>query len=283
LIVSTLLAARLLAGNGPPPDVQFRIPVFWEEHKLAVLSAGCLALLETALVAFLLIERRKRKTSERTLRLLSAQRISAQEEDRRQLARELHDDVNQRLALLSIELDQLREDPQAWPLKARLQQLSAKTASLSTDVHTLARELRPSKLDHLGLVPAAQDLCREIGIRHEIQVDLESKDVPEGLTGDTAICLYRLLQEALQNVVKHSRALQVRVVLEGKDNRIDMKVFDNGAGFTPGELDDDKGFGLGLAGMRERVAVLEGMVVVRSAPGAGTKVYVSVPLPKSGA
>jgi signal transduction histidine kinase len=268
LIATTLLAAR--------------IPVLWEEHRLVVLAVGGLALLETALVAFLLIERRKRIASERTLRMLSGQRIAAQEEDRRQLARELHDDVNQRLALLSIELDQLREDEQALPIRSRLQQLSAKTAALSVDVHTLARELRPSKLDHLGLVPAAQDFCREIGLAHEIQIEFEAKDVPEQLTGDTAICLYRLLQEALQNVVKHSRALQVHVFLERKENRLVLKVFDNGAGFAPGELDDNQGFGLGLSGMRERVAPLGGMVVVRSAPGAGTKVYVTVPLPQSG-
>jgi signal transduction histidine kinase len=266
------------AALPPGSEVQFRVPSFWEDHKSVLLGSAVFGLVETTLIIILLIERRRRSASERALRQLSGKLITAQEDERRRIARELHDDVNQRLALLSIELDQLREDDRSAAVRPRLQQLSAKTADLSVEVHNLSRELHPFKLEHLGLVPAVRDFCREVESRHEIQVEFNAGVLPEGLSSDTAICLYRVLQEALRNVVTHSRARHATVTIERQNRRLLLKVADKGVGFEAEPL--PLGTGLGLIAMRERLGLVQGEMLVRSTPGTGTEIVASVPVPK---
>jgi signal transduction histidine kinase len=260
-------------------EVQFRVPSYWEDHKAVLLGSVAFGLAETTLIVVLLIERRRRSSSERALHLLSGRLITAQEDERRRIARELHDDVNQRLALLSIELDQLRDDDRSAGIRPRLQRLSAKTADLSVEVHNLSRELHPFKLEHLGLVPAVRDFCRELESRHEIQVEFNAGDVPEDLSSEMAICLYRVLQEALRNVVTHSGARHAAVTIKRENGRVLLKVADKGAGFDPDPL--LLGKGLGLIAMRERLGLVQGEIVVRSAPGIGTEIVASVPVPKT--
>src|SRR6185369_10924139 len=130
--------------------------------------------------------------------------INAQEEERRRIARELHDDLNQRMALLSIELEQLSKANKPHDLHNRLQSLQTQAQEISADIHRISYKLHPSKLDHLGLAAAVRSLCQEISARGEIRVDLEEKGLAANLPIDITLCVFRIVQEALRNCVKHS-------------------------------------------------------------------------------
>lgn len=218
------------------------------------------------------------KEAEKALQDVSARLIHAQEEERRRIARELHDDFSQRLAIMGIELEQLaRQLPTAAePLKGLCDGLWQKVRQLSNDLHGLSYELHPAKLDHLGLVPAVRSLCREMADRHHLTIHCTEQDVPRSVPRPIGLCLYRIAQEALQNVVKHSLAREASVTIAASPTRITLTVRDNGAGFDAG-LPAAKS-GLGLISMRERVRGLGGGIVLTSRPAKGTCVDVWVPL-----
>jgi PAS domain S-box-containing protein len=217
-----------------------------------------------------------RKRAEDTLRDLSGRLIAAQEEERRRIARELHDDLSQRLALLSVEIEHLglyRSQPGS---EERWRALSSAAAEIATDLHHIAHRLHPSRLEALGLVTAISGFCQELWSQHRLQVRFTHEGVPHAIPGDVALCLYRIVQEALQNVIKHSGVMEAEVHLAASgDGGLLLRVSDPGGGFAAGNRDN---VGLGLLSMRERVHSLGGELVVHTSPGRGTRISARVGL-----
>ena len=218
-----------------------------------------------------------RKRAEEMLSNQSRRLLEAQEAERARIARELHDDIGQRLALLSIALEQLQQsaDP-ASELHRSIAALSRQTVDIATDVQALSHELHSSKLQLLGVVPAIRDFCSEVSARQKVEVDFTHQDVPGTVRPDIALCLFRVLQEALQNAVRHSAAARFAVSLEGTPKALTLTVRDGGRGFNPESVPRDRG--LGLTSMRERLKLVAGELVIDSKPDSGTTVVARVPL-----
>ena len=218
----------------------------------------------------------EQKENEETLRRLSARLITAQEGERARIARELHDHVNQTLALLSVELEQFGRVPSSSPARRdAMQTMQQRLKSLSTDIHAMSHRLHPSKLKHLGLVPAIRALCRDMEVSG-LHVDFADRDIPRTLPEDVALTLYRIAQESLQNVRKHSGTDTVELELTGRAAVVTLLIRDRGKGFDPSLLECSDG--LGLASMTERVGCVGGTLAIRSAPGAGTEIEARVPI-----
>ena len=214
-----------------------------------------------------------------SLEELSGRLIAAQEEERSRIARELHDDFSQRLALLGIGLSRLwKKRPESEEEERTVvRELWTRSQEISSDVHRLSHQLHSSKLQHVGLVPALMGLCEEIGEKYRIEVQFADCGVASETPKDVSLCLFRVTQEALNNVVKHSRAKRARVELYQARSEIRLQVVDAGAGFDV-ELKGTEG-GIGLVGMRERLRLVGGRLSVRSAPGRGTEILAEAPLP----
>jgi PAS domain S-box-containing protein len=220
----------------------------------------------------------ERKLAEEALLEMSGRLITAHEEERTRIARELHDDLSQRMALLQIGLEQFEQDMPGLSSNARqqLHKVAEVATEVSSDIHDLSRQLHPSKLDTLGLAAAVGDFCRELSKRHDLQIEFLHHDVPRQIPKDVTLCLYRITQEALQNVVKHSGATEATVELTGHGDRIDLCISDSGAGFSPESTKGDTG--LGLISMRERLRLVDGHLAVESEPSHGTRIRVRIPL-----
>jgi PAS domain S-box-containing protein len=216
--------------------------------------------------------------SQQELRLLTGRLLEAQEAERRRIARELHDDLNQRLALLSVELDLLgqRAPASAREVATGLRAVSARVKELSSAVHDLSHQLHPSKLEHLGLVGAVRALCQEMSRHHGLEVGFTHRDIPAAIPEAVTLCLYRIAQEALRNVVKHSGTDYATVELTGRPGAVRLRIHDAGVGFDPAAAGGDDG--LGLVSMRERLYLVGGRLVVEARPGAGTRIDACVPL-----
>ena len=220
----------------------------------------------------------ERKLAEEVAQHLSGKLIHAQEAERMRLARELHDDLSQSLALLAVELDMLGQQPPASSVVSeRMQEFSARVRNLSSGVHRLSHELHPAKLEQLGLVAAVRGFAKELGAAHQMAVECEFHDVPRGLPDDIALCLYRIVQEGLQNVVKHSGAAGAKVILRADGKELLLEISDQGSGFDSGATTGNSS--LGLVGMRERVRLVRGEISIQSRKGEGTKIEVRVSLP----
>jgi len=214
---------------------------------------------------------------ESELRDLGGRLIDAHERERRRLSGELHDGIGQRVALLSAELAMLRGQLANAPLVvAQVNRLLAHTEDVGTELHRLSRDLHPAWLERAGLAASIRRVCTELATAHRIAIDVESAEVPEALTGDVELCLYRIVQEALHNVVKHSGATRVTVRLVVDLGEIVLDVVDDGHGFDP--VAERPTNGVGLVSMRERVRQVDGSVTLTSKPGSGTHVHVRVPL-----
>lgn len=219
----------------------------------------------------------KRKLAEQAAHELSYKLMGAQEKERARLARELHDDLSQRLALLSIQLQSLNgESVKPDSIKEQVGELTDQIQLLSSDVHRISHELHPSKLSQLGLEASLRGFCRETGAAHGLKVRFEAHDVPRDLPSDISLCLYRIAQESLQNAVKHSGAAFANVIVEAADGEIRLTVSDNGSGFDPEAVKSKES--LGLISMQERIRAVNGTVMVYSVPDAGTKIEAIAPL-----
>ena len=228
-----------------------------------------------------MIDITERKQAEESLRGLSARLITAQEEERSRIARELHDDFNQRLALLAVDLERLHDgsvDSQEC-LADGLEPLLRRTKELSSDIHRLSHQLHPSVLQHLGLVPATRSFCKELSGQNGIHIELVHHGVPRLLPGGVALCLYRIVQEALRNVIKHSGAESARVELGGSPDELILQILDDGTGFDL-ESARTRG-GLGLLSMRERLRLVSGTISFERVEPNGTRIEVRVPIPAS--
>ena len=213
------------------------------------------------------------KQAEEAMSAVSSMLIQAQERERTRIGRELHDDINQRLALLAVELTQLGDDPSSF--RNRVQDLRSEVAEISNDIQALSHELHSSKLEYLGVVKGMKSWCREFAERQKIKVDF-STDAVHPLPFEIGLCLLRVLQEALHNAVKHSQVKKVDVQLAESSNELLLTISDLGVGFDPEEA--KRGRGLGLTSMQERIRLVNGHITIKSEVGRGTTIYVHVPL-----
>ena len=208
-----------------------------------------------------MIDISERKRAEEALKYLGSRLIAAQEEERKRVARELHDDLNQRMAVLSIELEQLGQKIQKNnSLRKRLHKLQLQAQEISSDIHRLSYQLHPSKLDHLGLAAAVKSLCDELSLVQsgKLRIHFHQSGLPADLPKDTTLCIFRITQEVLRNCVKHSGAESAQVVLTKTDHAIRLSVSDNGCGFdTRSDLMEK---GLGFISMQERLRLVGGEI-----------------------
>ena len=220
----------------------------------------------------------ERKLAEEALSTVSQKLIEAHEEESTRIARELHDDVNQRLAMMSARLGFLKQSPpaSAVDLDQEIGDIRQEIANLVADVQALSHDLYPPKLELLGLQEAAAGFCEELSTRHGVTIDVHLENVPQALPREISLCLYRVLQEALQNVVKHCVSRHAHVSLNGHIDTISLTVKDSGAGFRPQEA--LRGPGLGLTSMKERLKIIGGQLSVRSQLGRGTTIHAVAPL-----
>ena len=260
----------------------------WDEYARYILAGSLLVLVEAGLIGGLLFNRRRRMRVEQELqasndeiRGLSGRLIEAQDAERARIARELHDDVSQQLGGLSIALTLLESRlAQASAGGAALKDISAvqeRAATLTQSVRLLSHDLHPQVLRRAGLVDALKAHCSEIERRHTLAVNLEVTGDRRSLPPAAALCLYRVAQETLRNVVRHSAASHADVRLVCDDAHVELTISDDGEGFDIGET-RKRGTGLGLVSVNERVRLAGGTVDISSAPRRGTQVQVRIPL-----
>ena len=219
----------------------------------------------------------ERKLAEEALASIGRRLIEAHEEERAWIGRELHDDVNQRLALLAVELDHARQQlPPTGAIQNVIQHAQERITEIASDIQGLSHHLHSSKLDYLGLVSASNSFCRDVAQQSKAQVNFSHRDVPRTLPKEVSLCFFRVLQEALQNAVKHSGGKQFHVTLRRTEDRLELMVADDGAGFDLNQAASGKG--LGLISMRERLQLVGGELSIRSTPGTGTTVRALVRL-----
>jgi len=218
------------------------------------------------------------KQSEEIVASVGGRLIEAQEEERRRIARELHDDVSQKLAMLTVGLEELaRISPESQTqARNRIGSLLKSAAEMTNDVHALSHRLHTSRLELVGLVGTMKSFCREFAEQRYVEIDFTHSDVPSSLPSQVSLCLYRIMQEGLANAVKHSGVRHFDVRLERVADALQLTIRDPGVGFDPSTTMDYQG--LGLISMRERVNLVKGTLSIESKPGEGTQIQVRVPI-----
>lgn len=219
---------------------------------------------------------------QRELETMTARLIASQEAESKQLARDLHDVFSQRLAVFAMDIATLAQRPPKSPalLREQLKKLEEQTKSLATGIHQISRQLHPAILDDLGLVVALKNECIAFSEIAGVPAIFDAEDVPSSLPEDVSLCLYRVAQESLRNIGKHSKASEARVHLQGGPEEIALTIQDIGGGFDLNEVRRRKG--LGLVSMEERVRLARGRFAIESRVGEGTRVEVRIPLKRSG-
>ena len=219
-----------------------------------------------------------RKMAEEALAGVSRQLIEAQEAERTRIARELHDDINQRLAMLAINLKTVKQDLSLSEAKTshRIEEACAQVSGLEDDIQSLSHRLHSSGLEYLGLEAAVSDFCREVSERQNLSIHVRFDGVPQTLPHEASLCLFRVLQEAVHNAVKYSGVSDFEVSLTGGANELELSVHDSGMGFDPETARHSHG--LGLTSMRERLRLVNGQLSIESKPQHGTTILARVPL-----
>jgi signal transduction histidine kinase len=274
----------------PGSIVRFRELSAWEEYRVYILTATIVVGLQSALITGLVIQRARRRRTELSLREhetelrrssdrnqdLAGRLITAQEAERSRIARDLHDDVSQQLAGVAIMLSRLKRSlfPPPPQVNETLTTLQERTTSLAETIRHLSHELHPGVLKHAGLVAALKQHCAEAEKHHHLTVTFKATDTLDAIDADTALCLYRIAQEALSNVIKHAQARAAIVELKRTTGDVALDVTDDGIGFVA----DGAATGLGLRSMEERVRLGRGTIRVISRPGHGTSLLVRLPL-----
>lgn len=219
----------------------------------------------------------ERKLAEEALASVGGRLIQAQEQERARIARELHDDINQRLAMLQIDLVRIRQHPPVsdTELQVRINELCGRLSEASIEVQGISHRLHSSKLEYLGLAAACKSFCVELGERQGIKIDFAAEDVPRALPEDVSLAVFRVLQEALQNATKYSGSQRFEVQLRANGKDVQLTVRDHGKGFDIEAALN--GNGLGLISMRERVSLVRGTIAIRSERNSGTEIDLHVP------
>jgi signal transduction histidine kinase len=266
--------------------IRFREYSVWDRYRIYILAGIGLLLAETALIAGLLVQRARRRGAENQVRRsqdellasyvrirdLGMRLLTAQDTERSRIARELHDDISQQMALLSVDLELLGSNP-PHPDRLRTEALN-RANSIAKSIHDLSHRLHPAKLRLIGLVPALQALQRELA-RPDVSIGITHTDVPPDLPPELKLCLFRVTQEALQNALKYSGASDIAVHVSGEPEGLTLTIADDGVGF---DVDSAWGRGLGLISMAERLDAVGGRLAVHSKPGHGTRLDISIPL-----
>jgi PAS domain S-box-containing protein len=223
------------------------------------------------------IDTTDQKLAQRALENISGQLIEAQEKERSRIARDLHDDICQRLALLSMALGQVNRNSNESPesTKERMEDIRKHCSEIAGDVQSLSHQLHSSKLDYLGIVAAIRGFCTELSKQHKLNIEFSERTVPTDLPKDISLCLFRIAQEALHNAVKYSGVSQFIVELSGVEGAVELVVSDAGAGFDVEEAKKNRG--LGLLSMQERIHLVHGTFSVESGEGQGTRIRAVVP------
>ena len=224
----------------------------------------------------------ERKLAEEALSSVNGRLIEAQESERARIARDLHDDIGQRLAMLAMALVQakgLLPDSSGSETAGCLDALQKQTAEINADVQALSHELHPPRLLHLGVVAAMQGFCKELSGQKSAEIDFRCENVPGSVPPDVSLCLFRVLQEALHNAVRHSQVRRFDVHLRGTGDAVDLTVRDEGVGFDVDEA--NRGVGLGLTSMKERLKLVGGDLFIESRSTRGTSVRAHAPLRRS--
>jgi signal transduction histidine kinase len=283
--------SRLPAGS----QILFREPSAWQRYRVYVVGALTVLLVQAALIAGLLIQKTRRRDAEQRaqqgqialqksyerVRDLGSRLLNAQESERSRIARELHDDISQQLAVLNIDLQQLRQTARG-PGEALSAEAVTLVQDITASVRDLSHRLHPVRLGLLGLVGALDGLRREMA-QPGVSIAFTHENIPSTFPSDLTLCLFRIAQEALQNACKHSRARNVSVDLRVLPEGIALTIVDDGVGF---DVDAEWGRGLGLISAQERIEGIGGTLEVVSSPGAGTRLEVRAPvaaLPESAA
>ncbi len=244
------------------------VPRFNPDHSFAGYIGSCTDVTE-------------HKLAEESLADMGRKLIEAHEEERTWIARELHDDVNQRMALLAVELDRWNQQlpPSAVELHDHIHHAIQRLSNIATDIQALSHRLHSSKLEYLGLVAAAKSFCRDLSEQHQVEIDFRDMAIPRSVPKEISLCLFRVLQEALQNAMKYSGVRRIKVELRGTEGEIQLTVSDLGIGFDPQDAIHRRG--LGLISMRERMQLVSGEISINSQPGSGTTIHARVPFSSS--
>jgi|SRR5579862_5406325 len=257
----------------PGSDLRFRGPSLWERTKWMWVAGALLVLCLFILTLYVRLKLAKNRALG-----LSGMLITAQEKERSRLASEIHDDFSQRLALLALGLENAEEAIGSSPDLAihRVHDLLNSASEIGADLHTLSHRLHSSTLEKLGLVPGVSALCKEFAIQHGLEVNFLAEDIPRCVDRDAALCLFRIVQEGLRNLKKHSKAAKAEVRLRMAAERIVVTIRDEGLGFDVRALENKEG--LGIRSMEERANLLGGRFKVHSELGRGTEIEAWVPL-----
>jgi PAS domain S-box-containing protein len=223
------------------------------------------------------IDTTDQKLAQQALEKISGQLIEAQEQERSRIARDLHDDVCQRLALLSMEIERANRTSNGTSAatKQDLENIRKHCSEIATDVQSLSHQLHSSTLDYLGVVTAIKSFCNEVSRQHQVSIEFTDSKVPKRLPKDISLCLFRIAQEALHNAVKYSETNKFVVAICAIEDEIQLVVRDAGAGFDVEEARKNRG--LGLVSMQERIHLVHGRFAVDSRPGKGTRIFAAVP------
>ncbi len=215
------------------------------------------------------------RSSHRRIQHLAGKLIASQEAERKRIARELHDDLNQKLAALAIAISKTKQDIETTDVvQDRLTDFQRRTVELTEDVRRLSHRLHPATMEHVGLVAALKAYCTEFSKNKGISIQMSVPDDLEPVPPDVALCLYRVTQESLRNIGKHSGASEARVMLTATDDGLKLLISDTGAGFEVDQSENSKG--LGLISMQERVRLVGGTFLLKSRPGMGTELEVRI-------
>jgi signal transduction histidine kinase len=267
------------SGLPPGSTILYNEPSMWDRYRAEILTAVGVMVTQAGLIAALLVQRARRRRAEADARSLSGRLITAHEDAGRRLARELHDDITQRLAGISLEAATLGRIDSPAARQAAEESIARETAALSRDVHALSYRLHPSVIDDLGLGEALRIDCERAARRSGVPVEFHEDASAGALRGERALGLFRIAQEALGNALRHGNPKQLRVELSARRGGIGITVEDDGCGFDP---DAERArASLGLASMRERAALVDGRLEIHSRAGHGTRISVWAPLAES--
>ena len=256
--------ARLPPGS----SVLFEPPSLWDRYAGWLLGFLLVVLVQSLLLITLLFQRRKRRSAELAQASLGRRLISAHEDERRLLARELHDDLSQRLARVAIDAGFVRSQFGSERAAGVLDDLHSELASISKDVHGLSYRIHPSLVDDLGLAAALRSEVDRLRRQTEVPISLEIDKFAQQPSTDVALCCFRIAQESLHNALKHAQASGIEVRLEQDGQALKLSVADDGVGLVPAKVEDH--FSLGMSNMRERAALVNGHLEIKSGPGRGT-------------
>ena len=276
--------ARVPAGT----IVRFREPAIWDRYSSYILGAAGILVVQTLLIAGLLVQRARRRRAEQELRDnqerlrtsyqqirdLGGRLLGAQEAERSRIARELHDDISQQMALLTMDLESWR-DADRDQANRLAEEALVRARDVVKGVRELSHRLHPARLRLIGLVPALQALCAELS-SPPIQIGFTHDNVPSTLPSDLMLCLFRIVQEGVHNAIKYSQASEISVYLAEDANGLTLSIIDNGIGF---DVATAWGKGLGLVSISERVDAVGGLLGIHSEPHRGTRLIVTVPRP----